>query len=284
MSTTADQVLLSLVAPAAEAVGGVLETFCPGAWSAEPPAVAADPAAALGDGADAPGLAFVATYAGGAAGAGAMVLTQAGVQKLAGVLMGGSADDPATAAPLTDLQSSAVEEAMGRLLGAVAGAIGGALGCEVAAGAVQVLPTGAEGVGAGLVETEHAAVTALEVCGQPARFVQLVPAAVVARAGEAAGAGAGAGAGRRGSARQELTRSLRTTTVRVSAEVGRTRLPVESIVGVPAGTVIELDREADEPVDIYVNGRRYATGRLVLTDTAEWAVRVERVLQDAAGA
>ncbi len=42
--------------------------------------------------------------------------------------------------------------------------------------------------------------------------------------------------------------------------------------------MVELDREADEPVDIYVNGRRYATGRLVLTDTAEWAVRVDQVL------
>ncbi len=94
------------------------------------------------------------------------------------------------------------------------------------------------------------------------------------------GSGGSGGSGSSGlaAAREALTASLRTTTVRVSAEVGRTRLPVESLVGVPAGTVIELDREADDPVDIYVNGRRYAVGRLVLTETAEWAVRVERVL------
>ncbi len=39
--------------------------------------------------------------------------------------------------------------------------------------------------------------------------------------------------------------------------------------------MIELDRDAG---DLYVNGRRFALGRLELTETGEWAVRVERVL------
>lgn len=81
-----------------------------------------------------------------------------------------------------------------------------------------------------------------------------------------------------GSARIALRHSLNTTRVRVSAEVGRTRLPVESLVGVPPGTIIELDRDAEDQIDIYVNGRRFAVGRLVLTDTSEWAVRIEAVL------
>lgn len=78
--------------------------------------------------------------------------------------------------------------------------------------------------------------------------------------------------------RATLDLSLRATTVRVSAEVGRTRLPVERLVDVPAGTVIELDRDADDPIDLYVNGRPFALGRLELTPTGEWAVRVERLL------
>jgi hypothetical protein len=41
--------------------------------------------------------------------------------------------------------------------------------------------------------------------------------------------------------------------------------------------VLELDRKADDPVDLYVNGLRFASGRLVLTDEGEWALRLEEV-------
>jgi flagellar motor switch protein FliN/FliY len=41
---------------------------------------------------------------------------------------------------------------------------------------------------------------------------------------------------------------------------------------------VELDRQADEPIDLYVNGRHFATGRLVVVDGSEWAVRIERVV------
>jgi flagellar motor switch protein FliN/FliY len=46
-------------------------------------------------------------------------------------------------------------------------------------------------------------------------------------------------------------------------------------VGLPAGSIVELDREADEPVDLYVNGAPFARGRLMLIDGTDWAVRIE---------
>jgi flagellar motor switch protein FliN len=52
-----------------------------------------------------------------------------------------------------------------------------------------------------------------------------------------------------------------------------------TVVGLPSGAVIELDRSADEPIDLYVNGRRFATGRLMVVDGSEWAVRIETVLE-----
>ena len=276
---TGEEAVLALASPAAEAVGGVLEDFCPGAWSAGAPEVVADAAATVGAGTEG-AMAFVADYGGGAAGAAALVLSPQGLQRLAGVLMGGAPDDPAAGAdgaPLTELQSSAVEEAMLRLAEAAAGAVGSTLGVPLAAGRVRALPAGGDDLAGALSgeEAARAAVCGIEVCGEPGWFVQVLPERMVERVREQPESGEGAGSG---SARDALTASLRTTRVRVSAEVGRTQLPVESLVGVPAGTVIELDRDADDPVDIYVNGRRYAGGRLVLTDTAEWAVRVERVL------
>jgi flagellar motor switch protein FliN/FliY len=43
------------------------------------------------------------------------------------------------------------------------------------------------------------------------------------------------------------------------------------------GTVVELDRDLEDPIDLYVNGRRFATGRLVTLDGGEWAVRIDAV-------
>ena len=55
-------------------------------------------------------------------------------------------------------------------------------------------------------------------------------------------------------------------------------MPSAEIVGLPAGAVVELNRQADEPIDLYVNGRRFATGRLMVVDGADWAVRIETIL------
>jgi flagellar motor switch protein FliN len=64
--------------------------------------------------------------------------------------------------------------------------------------------------------------------------------------------------------------------VRLSAELGRARLPTATVVGLSAGALVDLDRAADDPVDIYVNGLHYGTGRLVEVD-GEWAVLLETV-------
>ena len=65
--------------------------------------------------------------------------------------------------------------------------------------------------------------------------------------------------------------------LRVWAELGRARLPIGRAVGLAPGAVLELDRGVDDPVDLYVNGRRLALGRLLLTEDGEWAVRVESI-------
>ena len=62
------------------------------------------------------------------------------------------------------------------------------------------------------------------------------------------------------------------------AELGRASMPTADVVGLPYGAVVELDRSPDEPIDLFVNGRRFATGRLVVVDGNDWAVRIESVL------
>ena len=74
--------------------------------------------------------------------------------------------------------------------------------------------------------------------------------------------------------------SLLDTKLRVWAEIGRTQMPASTVVGMPEGAILDLDREADEPADLFVNGRHFGTGRLILVD-GEWALRVETLNGDA---
>jgi flagellar motor switch protein FliN/FliY len=74
--------------------------------------------------------------------------------------------------------------------------------------------------------------------------------------------------------------SLLDTSLRVWVEIGRTQMPASTVVGMSDGAILDLDREADEPADLYVNGRHFGTGRLILVD-GEWALRIE-ALDDAA--
>lgn len=62
--------------------------------------------------------------------------------------------------------------------------------------------------------------------------------------------------------------------LRVSAEVGRAKMPASDLVSMPEGTIVALDREPDDAADLYVNGRHFGTGRVTLVD-GEWAVTIE---------
>lgn len=50
----------------------------------------------------------------------------------------------------------------------------------------------------------------------------------------------------------------------VTVEMGRTRLLVNEIMQFGQGTVIELNRLAGEPLDLYVGGKLVATGETVV--------------------
>jgi flagellar motor switch/type III secretory pathway protein FliN len=72
-----------------------------------------------------------------------------------------------------------------------------------------------------------------------------------------------------------LQEALGGISLRVWAELGRARMPLGSALGLPVGAVLDLDRTADAPVDLYVNGMRFARGQLLVTDEGEWAVSLD---------
>lgn len=64
-------------------------------------------------------------------------------------------------------------------------------------------------------------------------------------------------------------------TVRI--ELGRTRMFVEDVLQLDSGAVVELDKLAGDPVDVYVNNRHVARGEvLVLNDN--FCVRINEIL------
>lgn len=69
---------------------------------------------------------------------------------------------------------------------------------------------------------------------------------------------------------------LRDVMMGVSVELGRTRMPVQQILGLIPGSIIELDRAAGAPVDVMVNGKLIAHGEVVVVDE-EFAVRISEV-------
>lgn len=64
--------------------------------------------------------------------------------------------------------------------------------------------------------------------------------------------------------------------VRVTVEVGRTKIPLADLVALGPGSLVVLDREAHEPADILVNGKIVAHGEVVTMD-GSYGVRVTSV-------
>jgi flagellar motor switch protein FliN/FliY len=63
----------------------------------------------------------------------------------------------------------------------------------------------------------------------------------------------------------------------VKIELGRTRMLVEDVLKLSEGAVVELDKLAGDPVDVYVNDRHVARGEvLVLNDN--FCVRINEII------
>jgi flagellar motor switch protein FliN len=83
----------------------------------------------------------------------------------------------------------------------------------------------------------------------------------------------GAAAGNAGAA--DLER-LNDVMVELTVEVGRTRMTLGQALALGPGSVVTLDRLADKPVDLLVNGRPIARGEVVVIDE-EFGLRITEV-------
>jgi flagellar motor switch protein FliN len=299
---TPKQALLRLGASTAEAVAQVLDTYAPGLVERGDVTVLADTSAAF-DNLPFGAIATSVSYVDGVTGANVFVMNPGGARALASA-MGVPAPEPAedgegdSDAPavveLGELELSAVAEAANQMMAAAASAISVVLGQEV-----EISPPDTRVVDdpAAAIDrygtAPHATSTTFLIGPETCRLIQLVPSAFVVRMARAidelsmeqggdsesapstASSAASTGGSEPGAV--GVRDALSGISLRVWAELGRARIPLADAVALPLGAVVDLDCAADSPVDLYVNGFRFAQGQLLVTDDGEWAVSLEQV-------
>ncbi len=68
--------------------------------------------------------------------------------------------------------------------------------------------------------------------------------------------------------------------VTLSLEVGRSRLPIRSLLQLNQGSVVELERAAGDPLDVFVNGTLVAHGEVVVVNE-KFGIRLTDVVSPA---
>lgn len=65
--------------------------------------------------------------------------------------------------------------------------------------------------------------------------------------------------------------------VTASVEVGRRQLKISDALAITNGTIIQLEREIDTPLDLLINGELVARGEVVVVDN-EFGLRVVEII------
>jgi flagellar motor switch protein FliN/FliY len=279
MSADAGRVgLNSLGESTAEAVERALQNAYPGA--ARVGAVVAGQGAEQAGEQAVHGLALPAvcaevSYVDGVTGGNVFLLPVEGARRLAATMGAEGAAETAEGAELTELELSAVGEAMNQMMSAAALATSSVLGQEVEISPPQIRVVTTEAEAAEILRASaapHVLTVSFTVADVSARLVQLVPNAFVVRMDRALDAQTTE------YTNAPLGAALRAVPVRVWAELGRARMPAGTSLDLPTGSVVELDREVEDPVDLYVDGLHFATGRLRVAEDGSLQLEVEQVL------
>ncbi len=276
MSSSTDELLVRIGESTAEAVRGVLAMFCPqeNAVSAGIVAPVSQNAHPM-EGVPLPSIATAVSYVDGVTGGNVAVMTIKGARRLAASMMGAELPED-DEGDLDELALSAMGEAMNQMMASAAGATSLVLDKEVEIAPPEIHRlTTAEEARTAFASTPHAVTVSLHVLGEPLRIVQFIPHAFIVRMNRALSEMTTEYAGEHADA--PLGNSVRDVPLRLWAELGRTQLPLDRLIGMPVGAVVELDRDVEDPIDLYVDDMPFATGRLLVTESSEWAVRIETV-------
>jgi flagellar motor switch protein FliN/FliY len=100
----------------------------------------------------------------------------------------------------------------------------------------------------------------------------------VAQAAAGVADAASAAGGRKGASNAaHMLDFIRDVTLQVTVEVGRSRMTIQDLLQLGQGSVVELEKLAGEPLDIYVNGKPVARGEAVIVNE-KFGVRLTDII------
>lgn len=192
-----------------------------------------------------------------------------------------SAPTPQEGAPAPGESTDDIAEALARSEKAAE-----SLGKDTKAGSV---PPGLDAAAANALKAAQAAIAAAKShqAGKPLQAASPTPSVGVAQpniaelAAEAVSLPSFDTSSSNGAVSREID-LLADVNLNVTIELGRTRMLVEDVLRLGEGSVVELDKLAGDPVDVYVNGRHVARGEVLVVND-NFCVRVSEILSRTPG-
>lgn len=65
--------------------------------------------------------------------------------------------------------------------------------------------------------------------------------------------------------------------VSLTVELGSTRLPMKEVLALTSGSVVTLDKVAEDPVELLVNGKLLARGEVVVVDN-KFGIKITEII------
>ena len=65
--------------------------------------------------------------------------------------------------------------------------------------------------------------------------------------------------------------------VKLTVELGFCHMPMREVLQLSAGSVVQLDKLADAPVDLYVNQKKIALGEVVVVED-RFGIKITKIL------
>lgn len=62
----------------------------------------------------------------------------------------------------------------------------------------------------------------------------------------------------------------------ITVSIGKTKMPIKQLLQLTPGSVIKLKKNIEEPVDLYINESRFATGSIVVVEDS-FAIKINEV-------
>lgn len=99
----------------------------------------------------------------------------------------------------------------------------------------------------------------------------------LSKVANAAGGVAAAASGVAGKGQPRTLDFILDVTLQVTVEVGRARMTIQDLLQLGQGSVVELEKLAGEPLDIYINGKQVARGEAVIVNE-KFGVRLTDII------